>query len=182
MCGVFLGTEQLGVLQFSSIVTLTGVRADPVGWGLSPTRLPPGPDVNLKSPGHPRLLSDLVPMSPPWICSFARTTHRTQDNSLLTTADLWQRVFEGCKWTARWRDRQGKESRGPQPRSFCLRRDGMPHPPGLQMSSPTLKLSEAHTLGVFIEASSCGHERLPAISLALSPLQGTVGGIKVPNF
>lgn len=53
---------------------------------------------------------------------------------------------------------------GSQPMEF-----GMHHPLGMWMHSPTWKLSQSHTLGIFMEASSGRHDQLLAQLPALFP-------------
>lgn len=89
-CGVWFFAHQqllqyqLDVLQFSSVLTLTRVSADPTGEGLGLKRLStPVSNANRRSSIDPQFLSKLAtnkkfPQLPPWIQSFARTAYETQ--------------------------------------------------------------------------------------------------------
>ena len=60
-------------------------------------------------------------------------------------------------------DTQGEVWEGPEPRSFCTCEFGV-------VTLPIWKLSEVHTIGIFMEASSCSHDQLLICFQPPSPL------------
>ena len=64
----------------------------------------------------------------------------------------------------------------PKQRRFCPRGFGVHHPPSTWMCSPNWKLSEPHTLGIFMKVSSPRHDRLLTLSPGPSPPRRMGGG------
>lgn len=64
-------------------------------------------------------------------------------------------------------EQPGEETQGL--RSACLE-FGVNHPPSTWMCSSTRKLSESHALGIFMEPSSCRHDKLLSIIIHFQPL------------
>ena len=101
-----------------------------------------------------------------------RAAHKTPGNTFFAKG-----YDKGYRWTARWRDTEGEVWEGPEHRSFCPRGGGVCHPPSVDKFTG-LELSEAPTVGNFMEDSSWMCDQLSIPFPVLSPLWKVGGGTK----